>query len=100
MTDGDASIASMAARLTLLREWAGFADNKAAFARRSGFTPSEWQNYESGSRRLSVTAALRLRRNWRVTLDWLYEGDRAGLSVEVSSSLPHLDEWRARRQAS
>lgn len=95
MDDGGNSIDDIAARLALLREWAGF-PVQSSFAERSGIEPSEWNHYEAGRRRLSLNAALKLRRRWRVTLDWLYEGDRAGLSVEVANSLPYLAD---RRQA-
>lgn len=96
MNDGTNSPEDSADRLALLREWAGF-DNQSAFARRTGLNPSEWNHMESGRRALSMTVAAKLRLQWRVTLDWLYYGDRAGLSMEVSNSLPRLDAWRAGR---
>lgn len=100
MMDGGSSIDDMALRLAMLRDWAGYGHSQTAFAQRSGFSASEWHNYEKGGRRLSITAALKLRRTWRVTLDWLYEGDRAGLSVEMASSLPHLEDWLQKRRSS
>lgn len=97
MTDGGSSVEDVAARLALLREWAGFT-SQSAFAQRNGFTQSEWNHFESGRRRLPITAANRLKQNWRVTLDWIYHGERSGLSVEVANSLPTLG-GRAPRQA-
>lgn len=89
MTDGGSSIDDIAARLTLLRVWAGF-DSQSAFAQRSEISQSEWNHFESGRRNLPLTAANKLKRHWRVTLDWLYHGDRSGLSVEVAASLPTI----------
>lgn len=94
MSDGGSSIEDVAARLHMLRAWASF-ESQSGFARRNGFGISEWNHFESGRRWLTLLAANTLRRNWRVTLDWLYHGDRSGLSVEVSSSLPDLEAWRA-----
>lgn len=91
MTDGGDSIEDVGARVALLRRWAGY-ESQTAFAVAIGLDPSEINHYESGRRRLALTAAHRLRTRYRVTLDWLYYGDRSGLSVEVDRSLPHLHE--------
>lgn len=90
MHDGGPSREDVAARLELLRLWAGY-DSQSAFAVQTGLTASEWNHFETGRRPLSITAAHKLRQRWRVTLDWLYYGDRSGLTVEISNSLPSLD---------
>lgn len=89
MTDGGESVEDIGARVAMLRRWAGF-DSQTAFAVSIGLDPSEINHYESGRRRLALTAAQRLRARYRVTLDWLYYGDRSGLSLEIDRSLPHL----------
>lgn len=96
MTDGGNSREDVAARLALLREWAGF-DSQVAFARQIDLGGPEWNHFETGRRPLALNAAHKLRRRYRVTLDWLYYGDRSGLSVEVANSLPHLEEWKLKR---
>lgn len=90
MQDGGPSRDDVAARLEMLRIWAGY-DSQSAFAVHTGLTPSEWNHFETGRRPLSISAAHKLRQRWRVTLDWLYYGDRSGLSVELANSLPILD---------
>ncbi len=87
--DGGSSINDVAGRLVLLRQWAGY-DNQNQFASATGLTASELNHYETARRMLSMTAANKIRQRWRVTLDWLYHGDRSGLSVEVNRSLPLL----------
>lgn len=89
--DGDTTIGDVARRLVLLREWAGY-DNQKAFAVATGLTPSELNHYETARRMLSLTAANKIKQRWRVTLDWLYHGDRSGLTVEISRSLPVLGD--------
>lgn len=94
MHDGTDSPDDIAARLELLRQWTG--KNQRAFAEASDVTPSEWSVYERGRRALPLNVALKLKRRWRVSLDWIYYGDRAGLSVEVDRTLPQLHH-RAQR---
>lgn len=97
MSDGTDSREDMADRLRMLRDWAGYESNASAFARRSDLRHDELNHFESGRRPLSMLAANRLRLHWRVTLDWLFHGDRSGLTLEVANSLPHLAAWRARK---
>ena len=93
MHDGGSSREDVAARLEMLRLWAGH-DSQTAFAIATGLSASEWNHFESGRRPLAITAAHKLRLRWRVTLDWLYYGDRSGLTVEMANSLPTLDQKR------
>lgn len=96
MHDGTSSREDMAARLALLRETMGF-ESQAAFAERTGVGVTDWNHYEKARRDLSLTSANRIRARWRVTLDWLYHGDRSGLSMELANSLPLLSDWRQKR---
>lgn len=93
MTDGNYSRKDMADRLVLLRHWAGYKGQKD-FAEANGLTAPELNHFESGRRQLPLNAANVLRKNWKVTLDWLYHGDRSGLTVTVDRSLPTLEEFR------
>lgn len=98
MRDGDSSVESVAERLVLLRQSRGF-DSQAAFAQRTGIGIPELNHYERSRRLLTLVAANKIRMHWNVTLDWLYHGDRSGLSVEVASSLPLLADWRRQKRA-
>lgn len=89
MNDGTDSLDDIGARLTLLRIWAGF-DSQSAFARALDVSQTEINHYERGNRRLTLTTAQKIRARFRVTLDWLYFGDRTGLSLAVERSLPRL----------
>jgi transcriptional regulator with XRE-family HTH domain len=96
MTDGGSTIDDVSARLKVLRSWANVGSQKA-FAELTGISPDEWNHFEAGRRMLSLTAANKIRLRWQVDLDWLYHGDRSGLSVEVSRALPTLADFQ--RQA-
>lgn len=94
MHDGGSSAEDVARRLALLRQWST-APNQRTFAEMTGMTASEYNHFESGRRPLTVAAANKLRHRWQVTLDWLYHGDRRGLALEVSRSLPSLYDERS-----
>src|SRR5262245_11481525 len=57
------------------------------FARKYGFTESQWWNFENGYP-LPSTSALRLRQRIPgLTLDWLYLGETGGLTVALANTL-------------
>ena len=93
MHDGGSSREDVAARLQLLRRWAGYTRQRP-FAQMSDIPPDQWHLFEKGRRPLPLSAANKLRLRWQVDLDWLYHGDRSGLSVEVSRTLPSLVDFR------
>jgi DNA-binding XRE family transcriptional regulator len=47
----------------------------AEFARQIGLTRTAWIRCEVGAARLGLTTALVLRRQFGVSLDWIYAGD-------------------------
>lgn len=67
-------------RLALLRQF--HSDSAAEFCRKAGFSPSAWNNHETGDRRISVDAAIQLCNHFRITLDWIYRGELYGLPAE------------------
>lgn len=89
MFDGGSEVTDIGRRVEHLRAWLEF-KSQTAFAHATGLTPSEINLYESGRRRLPLNAANKIRLRWNVTLDWLYHGDRSGLSVQINRSLPPL----------
>ena len=65
----------------LLAVRAGFSDQpQKAFAEKHGFTPTQWNNWENGTRRISVDAAEKLCDLYGLTLDYIFRGRRDGLS--------------------
>lgn len=96
MADGSSTRDDVVKRLKALREWAGY-DSQTAFAEWMGIGGPEWNHYETGRRPLTLKAANILRARLRVTLDWIYHGDRSGLSIEVDRSLPRIDDMHRRR---
>lgn len=81
-----------AKRLRLLR-WAYTGDNAAAFAKQfAKIEPTRWNNFERGYP-LSKPVAFTLVRNIPgLSLDWLWHGERRGLTVDL---LTRLDEMEA-----
>lgn len=72
-------------RLVLIRQWQ--AESAADFCRKAGMSPSAWNNYETGDRRISIDAAIALCDRFGVTLDWIYRGRIAGLPHEFMTFL-------------
>lgn len=94
--DGSSSIEDVADRVAMLREVLRF-DTQVQFAERLGIEVSALNHIESARRLPSLQVANRMRLLYRIPLDFLYHGDRSGLSVEVASSIPFLADWRADR---
>ena len=74
------------ARLTAVRE--GFSDlSQKAWAEKHSFSTTQYNNWEKGTRRISVDAAERLARDYGLTLDYIFLGRRDGLSEKASKAL-------------
>lgn len=73
-------------RLKGVRE--GFSDLKQKeFAEKNGFNHSQWNNWEKGSRRISVDAAETLSDRYGLDLDYIFRGRLSGLSEKASKVL-------------
>jgi DNA-binding transcriptional regulator YiaG len=86
-----------AERLKRIRELLGITSQKA-FADQLAISPTRWNNFERGAP-LSIEVAQKLVRIIPgLTLDWLYNGERRGLSVELDRRLhePKSGKGRAR----
>jgi len=81
MADGGKSPEDIGLRLTALREAMGL--NQAAFAKLVGFSQPALANYEKGYRRPNTDQAIQIVTRTGITLDWLYLGERAGLSQRL-----------------
>lgn len=76
----------IAARLSRIRK--GFSDlSQKEWATREGFNPTQWNNWETGVRRIPVEASERLCERYGLTLDFIYRGRRDGLSDTARKSL-------------
>lgn len=86
MANLDNQYFDIGARLTAIRT--AFSDlNQKEFAVKNGFTPSQYNNWESGLRRIPVDSSELLCHRYGLTLDWIYLGRRDGLSEKASKVL-------------
>ena len=70
-------------RLTAVRK--GFSDlNQKEWAIKHGFSDTQYNNWEKGTRRITVDEAERLCNAYGLTLDFIYRGRRDGLSETAS----------------
>lgn len=72
--------APIGARLKRLRESLAPDASQKAWAERHGFNPTQYNNWEKGTRRIPVDSAERLCDTYGLTLDFVYRGRRDGLS--------------------
>jgi len=86
MTAYSTSLKEIGARLVLLRHVLGKV-SQAAFAARIDVSPQALSNYEKGFRRPDIDVALRICQRTGVTLDWIYQGNVAGLPLALHGKL-------------
>ena len=84
------SITEIGRRLELTRRALGF--TQVAMGRLMGAVSNgqAWQNYEAGTRRISIDHALALCRNCSVTLDWVYQGQLVNLPPALRDRIQQL----------
>lgn len=58
--------------------------SQKSWADRHNFQPTQWNNWEKGTRRIPVDASERLCEIYGLTLDFIYRGRRDGLSETAS----------------
>ncbi len=68
-------------RLKALRDHAGL--NQEQFAETIGAGQSQWSQYETGKRPLTLEVAVELVRVYDVSLDWLFFGKAAGMPIAL-----------------
>jgi len=70
-------------RIAAVRE--GFSDlSQKAWAEKHNFSVTQYNNWEKGTRRISVDAAEELSQKYGLTLDYIFLGRRDGLSESAS----------------
>lgn len=86
MDMSDRQFPEIGQRLAALRT--AFAGEKQKdFAARHGFNITQWNNWETGARRIPVDDAAKLAAAYGLTLDWIYLGRRDGLAETASKVL-------------
>jgi transcriptional regulator with XRE-family HTH domain len=98
MADGGRSNADIGRRLVALREALNL--NQSAFAQLIEVSQPAVNNYERAIRRPDLDVGIKIQLKTGATLDWLYLGDRSGLSSRLLALLPDLsdDSGRVRRR--
>lgn len=82
----DPPFIDIARRLIAIRE--AFSDlNQKEWAAKHGFSQTQYNNWETGKRRITVDEAERLAELYGLTLDFVYRGRRDGLSDTASKKL-------------
>jgi transcriptional regulator with XRE-family HTH domain len=79
------SVAAISSRLRALRLSSGLPQNR--FAETASITPPAWNNYEKGTSRISLDAALKLCGVTGASLDWIYRGIESTLPVSLAERL-------------
>lgn len=87
----------VAQRMTRLRM--AEAENMSAFALRLGITISRWSNIENGHPLSRDLAILLCQKIQGLSLDWIYFGKTAGLTVEMAEKLGELPGRTSKRSA-
>lgn len=82
-------IDAIAERLRVTREALGL--SPAELCRLTGIKPNTYSQWEKGRGRPRLDEARLLRRNLGYTLDWIYEGDRAGLPHSIAAKIVALE---------
>lgn len=98
MTDGGRSLADIARRVEALMTSLGH--TQTSFALLVGISQPALNNYLKGIRRPDIDVAIQMQLRTGVTLDWLYLGDRAGLSSRLLALLPDLSQEGQRKAES
>ncbi len=93
MTDGNKPFADIARRLKWHRSLLGLEQEE--YASRAGLKRSQLSNWEGGSSRVSIDGALALRRQYGLSLDFIYEGIDDALPISLRSALMDSPEVKA-----
>jgi len=56
---------------------------KTAFANRIGVDKGDYTKFEQGERALPLSAGIRIKEEFGISLDWLFCGDKAHLSTDL-----------------
>lgn len=81
------SIDDIAKRLIATQKALGV--TPAELCRRSGISPNQWSQFTNAEykRRITVTAVYKLKDEFGITLEWVYDGDASRLPYEIAQKL-------------
>jgi transcriptional regulator with XRE-family HTH domain len=79
------SKAAVGARLRISREAYGL--DQMTFAKKAGLKSSTYNQYERGVNHPQIEAGLALKDAFRLSLDWVYDGDPSGLSYKLHEAI-------------
>jgi len=68
-----------------------FGVNQREFARRANLKQNRYNQYEAGVRVLTINAALKICDEYRITLDWLYRGERSMLPHRLAIAIARIE---------
>lgn len=80
--------ADVGRRLSLVRRALDL--NQQEFGARAGLSQPQYNQFETGKRRLSLDAALALCHVYSLTLDYLYRGDPSGLPYRLATRINEI----------
>lgn len=95
MADGTRSIDDIANRLRTLQSALDL--TQVGFAELVDITQPALNNYLQGVRRPRIDEAIKISAKTGVTLDWIYQGERAGLPARLLAILPDQSSAERRR---
>ncbi len=72
-------------RLQLSRDALGF--QQGDFADRLGIARNTYNQYEKGVNKPPVEAAMKMRQEFGLLLDWIYAGDPSGLRLDLADKI-------------
>lgn len=75
-------------RLELTRRAVGLSQSE--FAQRADLAKNAYNQYETGTNRPQLEAAIKLVDAYRLTLDWIYLGDPSGLRFDLAEAIKAL----------
>jgi len=84
-------------RLRMVRDALGLP--QGTFCKRAGIGQSAYSQYESGERRCSLDAGIKLCHRYGLTLDWIFMGDHTALPASLVEAMNAVRAHRARARA-
>lgn len=87
----------VAARLKALRLELGF-KSQSAFAAKLGIDKSTYNPYEKGNRPLTFETACLIRREFGISIDWLFFGDLHQTAIQTMAKIGYGAETPAPKQ--
>lgn len=80
--------ADVGRRLSLVRR--ALRLNQQEFGSRAGLSQPQYNQFETGKRRLTIEAAINLCHVYSLTLDYLYRGDPSGLPYKLATTINQI----------